>query len=797
MKVKKIIVLIFLIFLIASVPITFFSIKSFNKLLSELPKLDLIKRYRPYQISRVLDSADNIIAELGIEKRTVIPVDTLPDHVKNAFIAAEDSGFYRHRGIDYLGVLRAVLYEIKFRLIGGQRIGGSTITQQTAKTFLLSRQQTYRRKIKELILARKIENILTKNQILNLYLNQIYFGNASYGIEEAAKTYYGVSAYKLTLSQAASLASVPKSPNSINPIKNPDRVKQRRDYILNQMFKHGLISENDARNAKAEPIILNRIVNPYLNKAPYFMSEAKKFLIDEFGENRLNRNGFIIRTSLNINIQIAANESLKLGLRNLDKRQGYRGPIARLPEQDAINIAEKIRKSTKVLEKGAIVEGVVRSFSKEKKEIVVDLNSTTSGYLSVSKMNWAKFLDLKIHKPIREKSKNILEIGDIILVKIEKMDQNPTLSLEQKPLVNGAVVVIDPENQHVLAMVGGYDFVASNFNRATKARRQPGSSFKPFIYAAAIDKGIVTSSTLIENKQRVYPNWKPKNDNGKFSGYVPLRTCLVNSINMCSIAVMEEVGIRSVINLVDRAGEVTKRTQMPRDLSLALGTGEVVPFLHVNAYTIFPGGGKIGKPIFIKNISSKEGKIIFEPKKEIFNIIKPGTAFIMTDIMRGFMKNSSKNIIKTKAALAGKTGTTNDFRNAWFVGFSRNIVAGVYVGFDDNRPLGANAYGATVALPIWGDLMDKVLKIIPAGEFAQPQDVVWRLIDLKTGNLLHPNRTRNFEDTDDNEEIDQDEIMHLFSIPKSVDSIDLNEDKTNDEKQAALEVFISGTEPLN
>ncbi len=789
MKIKKTIVLSLLILSITLTPISYLLFKSYQKIVSELPKLDLIKNYYPYQVSRVFDSANNIIAEFAIEKRTVISTNSLPEHVKNAFIATEDAGFYRHRGIDYFGVMRAILYEIKYRLIGGQRVGGSTITQQTAKTFLLSRERTYRRKIKELILARKIENILTKSKILDLYLNQIYFGNGAYGIEEAAKTYYGISANELNLSQAASLASIPKSPNKINPIKDANRIKQRRDYILGLMARHGFISQHDADNAKIEPIVSSKKLNPYLNKAPHFINETRRFLISELGSNNLRRNGLNIYTTLNMDIQIAANEALKLGLRNLDKKQGYRGPIARLPEQKAIDMAKKIRESNRKLELGAITEGVVKSISETKKEIVVELNSEVNGILPISKINWANFLNTKVHKTLK-KLKNIIKIGDIVLVKIEKNDQILELSLEQKPLVDGSVVVINPENNNVLAMVGGYDFATSNFNRATKARRQPGSSFKPFLYAAAIDKGIMTSSTLIENRQRVYRNWRPKNDNGKFDGNFSLRACLVNSSNMCSLAIIEEIGVQSVINLANRAGQVTKKTKMPRNFSLALGTGEVIPLLHVNAFSIFPSAGKIGKPILVEKILSKNKKNVFESKVQKFDVIKPGTAFIMTDIMRGCMKRRDRKVPGfSNAPLAGKTGTTDDFRSAWFVGFSHSLVAGVYIGFDDNRTLGQGSYGAAVALPIWKDLMSKALKVMPAREFMQPQDVVRRLINLKTGDLMH-NRIRNFDDIEDEREFEEDEVLNLSP---TLNSVDLN---NTDEKQPTLEVFITGTEPL-
>ena len=751
-----------------------------QSVLYDLPKLDQVEDYKPYQVSRVFDSTNNLVAEFYIEKRTLVLVKSLPVLVRNAFLAAEDADFYQHQGIDYFGILRALLNEVKYQIIGGQRLGGSTITQQTAKNMLLTSKKTYTRKIKEFILAKRIEEALTKEQILNLYLNQIYFGKGAYGIEEAAQTYFGVHARELTLSQAASLASMPKSPNKINPFKDPARVKERRDYVIDQMLLHGFITETMAANARREPVKAQIQQVPYLNKAPYYADEVRRFLIDKLGEEALYKDGLKIYTGLNMPIQVAANDSMKWGLRVLDKRQGYRGPIARLPAEDAVQMATGIRESKRALEAQTIITGVVKSISSTKQEAVIDLGESFSGILPLAGALWARSFNPEHYTPIPKNLSAVLKVGDIILVRIDQLNPRIQVSLEQKPLVEGALVVINPQTHRVLAMVGGYDFASSNFNRATQSKRQPGSSFKPFVYATAVDEEVVTAASLINDAPKEYGDWKPKNDNGKFLGQITLRTCLSGSINTCSITLMEQVGIGSVLNLVERAGEVTDQNPMPYDLTLALGSGEVFPLLHVNAYSIFPNAGQVGKPILIDKVVSPDGKVLYHSVVETHSVIQPSSAFVMTNMMRALMAGPGKRITGLAAPLAGKTGTTNEFRSAWFVGFSQDMVAGVYVGFDDNRSLGIKEYGARAAMPIWGQFMTKALNVMPAREFIQPEGVVWRLIDPQTGQLASSN---------------------VVYDPGAVAASTLDESELSDPnlpqavKPPIMEAFIAGTEP--
>jgi penicillin-binding protein 1A len=784
----------------------------FQYVVHDLPQLDSIADYRPPLASRVLDSEGNVIGEFFTERRTLVAVSQLPAHVRNSFLAAEDADFYNHTGIDYFGILRALLNEIKYKIMGGQRIGGSTITQQTAKTMLLSRQRTYTRKIREFILAKRIEDTLNKDEILNLYLNQIYFGNGAYGIEEAARTYYGVSAKDLTLGQAAALASVPKSPNRINPIKDSERVKARRDYVLEQMVVHGFAPQSLTQLAKNESAAAKPLDLPYLNRAPYYTEEIRRILVAKLGEDTVYHGGLTIHTPVNMHIQIAAQNALRLGLRELDKRQGYRGPVVRLEPKilkqfktELLNKKASLFSNTHAvhlwdlslltsqiltqdfkealsairivpLQPGIIIAGLVKTVSNANKNVTIDLGQQNAT-LPFTKMTWARAFNTTRYTPAPKTPSDVLKVGDIVLVKVEKIVPSIEVSLEQKPLVEGAIAAIEPHTHRVLAMVGGYDFQTSSFNRATQAKRQPGSSFKPFVYATAINSKAATAATLITDAPKVYGDgqnssqWKPKNSTGKFRGDITVHSCLVSSVNTCSITLLERVGIDAVRKLAADAGELSEGTQLPRDLTIALGSGEVIPLAHFNAFAIFPNGGRYEPPVLIEKVISRDGKVLYEaPMMEPTQVISPQTAYVMTNIMRGLMGG---------APLAGKTGTTNEFRSAWFVGFSQDLVAGVYVGFDNNLVLGMNEYGAVAAKPIWNYLMREANNVIPPREFVQPEGVVWRLIDPQTGLLA--TKTAAYDPTTADSQL--------------ADESDVQSEAEQRPKGAMLEAFIEGTEP--
>ena len=775
----------------------------------KLPKINSLEDYNPSQKSSLFDKSGNLIAEFYTQKRTVINIEKLPDHVILAFLAAEDSNFYSHNGIDYTGLFRAVITEIKRTFLGGRRIGGSTITQQTAKAMLLSNEQTYKRKIQEIVLTKKIEERLSKDEILQIYLNQIYFGHGVYGIEEASKLYYGINAINLSISQAATLASIPKSPNKINPISNPIRVKIRRNYILEQMKFNGFASSLKIQQAKKDLVITFNKNMKYFNKAPYFSESIRKKLLNDFGYKYLYEGGLKIYSSVDMKLQLLAQRAIRKGLENLDKRQGYKGPIKRFN----INALEKIKKKlnlerkhlfkssnkkltiwnlknfsisnkTKYLKKdiekivqvqlinGQQIVAQVKKIYNNYNFALIDLGST-DGILSINTMSWKK----KYNSQKINKSKNyseILKTGDFVEVIITKDKEPVTVSLKQKPTAQGALIAINPETHEVVAMVGGYNFADSKFNRATQARRQPGSSIKPLIYATAIDSEIVTASSLITDVPKVYfeqkqeGKWKPKNHTKKYLGDITLRKCLLSSINTCSISLLEMIGTRAILELATSLNLNTKKYPFPKDLTLALGSPDVIPLNFINSFTIFPNMGQFAPPVLITKIISSSGEILFQNIIERENVLRPEAAYIVTNILKSYMiKGPGRKLGKLKHNLAGKTGTSNDWRNAWFVGFSPKLVAGVYVGNDNNTSLGKSEYGVKAAMPIWGDFMKKALKNKPINNFNEPKGIIWRIIDKKTGLLARKKyqinvELKNFKNTLIKKHLQNDTILEAF-----------------------------------
>ena len=796
-----------------------------------LPDLNSLEDYRPPVTSRVFDIHGNVVARFYSERRTVVPVERIPAHVKNAFIAAEDSNFYQHEGIDFMAVFASVLNEIKVKLVGGSRRGGSTITQQTAKTFLLSPEQTYSRKLKEMLLAKKIEDELTKDEILHLYLNQIYFGHGAYGVEEAAKTYYGTGVEELSLGQAAALASIPKSPNRINPFADPARVRSRRAYVLEQMVENNLVSTQDAAAATKEPVRMTVEPPEFLNSAPYYAEAIRRQLAERYGSEIVNQGGLKVYAALDAKLQVAATEALQKGLREVDKRQGWRGPLVRLdaderkdllaaldeekkrrfptaeipelsgkvqidgrPIWDLANlstanvkkylsrtedkslgdeeddeepgISDRYSAMTRVrtikLKKGRIVAGVVTKVDNTGKKARVDLG-TIDAVIPFSSMKWARQFAPTKTTAAPKKPSDVLRAGDVVFVRIEdwvvgQKDKNdrplaPWLegALEQEPQVEGAFVAIDPHDHRVLALVGGYDFSRSKFNRATQAKRQPGSAFKPFIYGLGIESKKFTpvgfydsaGSRLITDAPKVFfdrwtgKKWAPKNSGARFRGDISLRTCLTHSVNTCSITILEELGVEPVLKLTEQIGLASADSPFPRNLTLALGTGETQPLGLVNAYTIFPNGGSWAPPVLIEKVKDRDGNMMELAKTEALQIISPASAYVMSDLMKSVVENGTGQRAKALARpVAGKTGTTNLARSVWFMGFTPDIVAGAYVGFDNNDPLGPREYGGKAALPIWLDFMREAVAKSPVRDFQAPEGVVRRAIDAKTGLLV-------------------------------------------------------------
>ncbi len=775
----------------------------------DLPDLHSLADYHPAQTTRVFDADGNLVARLYKERRTVLPIERIPAHVKNAFLAAEDASFYSHEGLDYGALFASVLNEAKVKVFGGSRRGGSTITQQTAKTFLLSSEKTYTRKLKEMILAKRIEDEFTKDEILFLYLNQIYFGHGAYGIEEAARTYYGKGADKLTLGQAAALASVPKWPNRINPKGDLARLDQRRTYVLEQMVNHQFATAEERAAALKEPLYTDVERPPYLDVAPYYTEHIRQVLTDELGSEMLLTGGLTVYASLKAPLQDAAQRATQMGLREVDKRQGYRGPLIRLDPDQARGLRESLEAvrqkrfnekttpeladadrlkdrpvwdlsdldkaalqsdppnalsavRTVRLEEDMMLAGVVKKVDGASNKAVIDLG-TVDGTLNHAGMKWARpYSPTKWTKAYRNVT-DVFKVGDVVLVRTDKLvtgkkdKQGRTLapwvelSLEQIPEVQGAFVAINPHTHRVVAMVGGYAYDRSKFNRALQAKRQPGSSFKPFIYATGIETKQFTpvgfyddgGSRLITDAPKVYfdrwtgKKWNPKNSGGRYRGDITLRTCLTFSVNTCSISILEKVGVEEVHKLAEKVGLLTDDTPFPKNLTLALGTGEVYPLSLVNAYGVFPARGRWSPPVFIEKVKDNDGKVLYEHKDvPPVQVISEGTAFIMSQLMKSVIENGTATRAKVLGKnVAGKTGTTNMARSVWFVGFSPELVAGAYVGFDNNDAMGHREYGGKAALPIWLRFMSAALSGRGEDDFETPAGVVKKALDSRTGLL--------------------------------------------------------------
>jgi penicillin-binding protein 1A len=731
--------------------------------LSDLPSIDALKNYQPPQSTVVYDRNSRVIGHFYDERRTVISLKDLPAYTKHAFIAAEDGEFFGHNGIDYWGLIRAIGLEIRYRTIGGRREGGSTITQQVARTMLLSSSQTYVRKIKEMVLAKRIEEALSKSEILHLYLNQIYFGNGAYGIEEAAQTYFFKPAKNLAIHEAAALASIPKSPNRINPFGDVERLKQRQHYVLDQMVKHEFIEQKEADKAKSSVILRDESESKDTSFAQYFLRSVKVELLAKISDEKIRRGGLKVYSSLDLSMQKKAEEILSDGLRVIDKRNGFRGPLYRPKEnREFLSALQKFKEKVFInnLSKIWDLSDISSKSIKDIKQVIDSIKITKIGpnkivgalVISVDKAHQEILIDLgsmKVKMPYshmdwigKKAPHEVIRPNDIIMVKLKKASDWQAY-LEQKPEINGGLIALDVETGGVLAMVGGDDFQASPFNRITQAKRQPGSGIKPLIYALAIDKELATAATIITDAPKAFLDsgtgdfWKPRNHTNKYLGDITFRQCLTSSINTCTISLLEKMGIGTFLDLAQQVELSTPQTPYQRNLTLALGSSESFPINVANAMRILANQGQYGAYHMINSIKIGGKKEII-PMPEYKQVLRPESAFIITNILQDVVRNADKyGYLSTVASsLAGKTGTTNNARSAWFFGYSpRKILALVYVGYDDNRSIGSNEWGSTTAFPIWARFMSSIGDHAEPLRFIPPANIEWRVIDRYSGKL--------------------------------------------------------------
>jgi len=705
---------------------------------NNLPDYKFLKNYKPSVSSKVYSGEGELVNDFSTEKRIFVPYKAIPKKVINSFLSAEDKNFFYHPGVDAKGVLRAIINNIS-NVIASKRLeGASTITQQVAKNFLLTNEVSFNRKLKEAILAFRIERALSKERILELYLNQIYLGEGSYGVASASLEYFDKSINELNYEEAALLAALPKAPSRYNPYKNIDLAKFRRDLVLKNLFENNHINKNKYEKFINNKILLKKRKKIFLEDTRYYVEDIRKDVINKLGFNKVYKQGLNINTPINLNLQKIATQSLRDGLISYDKRRGWRGPLLNKKiSNNWINGLEKFKLERSINWNLAIIKKI-NKFSVE-----VETDNRVQGVIKYENISWTK-------KDFEE----LFKIGDIIYV--ENLNKN-NFALRQLPKINGGIVVMDPFTGRVIALSGGFSFKKSEFNRATQALRQPGSAFKPFIYALALENGY-TPSTLILDAPLVLEQgtdlkmWKPENYGKKFYGPSTLRMGLEKSRNLMTVRIAQDLGLKKIVNFSEQLNIYENPSKL---LSISLGSAETTLLKLTSAYCSFVNGGKLINPIMIDRIQDSEGNTIFNnetrtcsncneissfsksyPKidDKFPQIFSAETAYQMTSILEGVVqRGTGKKLKDLKLDIAGKTGTTNGNTDAWFIGFTSKLAIGVYVGSDNPKPLGKNETGAKAALPIFKSFVKKAIKKEEARPFKVADNILMMVIDPLTG----------------------------------------------------------------
>jgi penicillin-binding protein 1A len=708
-------------------------------LMAKLPRVDRLADYKPPIVSQVFGDDGVLVGEFYLERRIVVPVNKMPRKLIQAFVSAEDANFYSHKGIDYFGIVRAAVKNI---LSMRKKEGASTITQQVTKSMLLTPEKKFSRKIKEAILATRMEKKLSKDEILYLYLNQIYLGAGSYGVQAASETYFGKNVDQLNLAEIAMLAGLPKAPNAYSPIKHIDKARERQSYVLERMVKEGYVTQAESDHAKKTPIVLRPMKKVNYNQSAYYLEHLRIQLEEKYGEDQLYKGGLKIYTTMNADMQKAAYESLRKGLKEVDKRQGFRGPSKFIKDSEVDSFCAKVEEGidSANLKTGETYQGVVVGFDPGKGHVIVRVGDRR-GVLTRKNMAWAGKVGMISSYGKPEKGNKSLTLGSVIEVSVitpEVEKEGAQFALDQTPEVQAALVAIDPRTGGVKAMVGGYDFRKSQFNRAIQAKRNAGSAFKPIIYAAALDKGL-TPATIIEDSEVEYPDgaggiWRPKNYDRTFRGPVTMREALTHSINIVSVKILEQIGVQYAAEYAKKLGFVS---QIPPNLALALGAATISPFELTSAYAVFANKGMLIATNFITKVTDTDGTVLQEtPPSVPVPVIPPETAYVITNLMQSVVASGTGHRASVIGRpVAGKTGTTNESKDAWFVGYIPQLVTGVWVGYDQERSLGAGGSGGQAAAPIWGDFMQAAVTSIPREDFEAPENVSFVLVNPRTGKL--------------------------------------------------------------
>ena len=714
----------------------------------DLPDYRQLADYRPPVMSRMHAGDGSLIAEFAHQRRLFVPIAVMPRRVISAFLSAEDKTFYSHPGIDFAGIASAMFRNI--RNLGANRrpVGASTITQQVAKNFLLTNEVSLARKIKEAILAFRIEHAFSKDRILELYLNEIYLGLGSYGVAAAALNYFDKSLDELNLEETAFLAALPKAPNNYHPVRHRKDAQARRDWVLGRMAEDGFISQLEAKRSAARPLLVRQPSSTRILEAGYFAEEVRRDLLQRYGEKRLYGGGLSVRTTLEPSLQAIADENLRAGLVAYDRRHGWRGPLDRITDME--NWVAALAKVPIPPAIGNWYMAVVLAL--DDKRALIGFSNGVEGQILFKHLAWARAwrkgenLGPRLHRP-----GDVLAIGDVVAVtSVPKNDEDyqpGSYELQQIPEINGALVAMDPHTGRVLAMAGGYSFLDSQFNRATQALRQPGSAFKPFVYAAALEHGFTPASLVLDAPFVIdagpgMGKWKPANYTKRFYGPSTLRLGIEKSRNLMTVRLANYIGMKVVADYAERFGIMS---DMPPLLPMSLGAGETTLLRLTTAYAMLVNGGKRIVPAMIDRIQDRRGRTVYrhdqrkcpgcissgwrhqevpvipDPRPQI---IEPGTAYQVTSMLEGVVqRGTGRRIRAVGKPLAGKTGTTNESRDTWFLGFSPDLAVGVYIGFDTPRSLGRRETGSSVAVPVFRDFMAQALATQPAIPFRIPPGI--------------------------------------------------------------------------
>ena len=715
---------------------------AYRDLATDLPDVAALEQYQPSLVTEVYDRHEQLIAEFFVEKRRLVHLTEIPMHVRHATIAAEDSRFYSHGGVDYIGIGRAIWVNLR---AGTTREGASTITQQVARNLFLTRERTLRRKIREAILARRIEQQYDKDRILQIYLNQIFYGHNTYGIEAAAQLYCGKSVADLGLADGAMIAGLPPAPNTYSPLRNPQRSLRRRAHVLRRMVDEGYLAPEKAAAAEQQPMCSpgeRPHVTHRVNKAPYFVEHVRQHLEDAYGPTALYRGGFTVHTTLDLRLQQAAQRAIQGGLLTVDKR-ARRGAWER-PSRSVVLTSEAVRNTALIeaitmthgaaptVHDGDLLAGVVLEVQADSAAVAI---RKSRGVIKPAGIDWIRSI-------VGEPGKfggdftQLLRRGDVVRVRVTQADPEGlthALMLEQDPTVQGALLAMEASSNHVLAMIGGYDFDSSQFNRALRAVRQPGSAFKPVIYAAAIEAGMNPTSRVSDDPiEREIPGadtWRPENYDEEFLGPVSLRLALTKSRNLATIDVLEKIGVDAACAYARRLGI---RRELPCVLSLALGAAEMTLLDVTTLYGVFANQGIHTEPVFITRIVDRYGTVKEAHMLTAQRVMSPEVAYTVTSMLESVVQyGTGRSVRALKRPAAGKTGTTNDFHDAWFIGYTPEIVAGVWVGFDNQVSLGKRETGGRVAAPVWLAFMQEAVQGQPLTDFPIPPGIRFVRQDIR------------------------------------------------------------------